>query len=354
MQCFASRLLPALLVLLVPATFSPAQVQGPPAYEKDPEFQRLKLEAQKLEHNPSYLTFVTDAWKKANVKAGGHCMECSKGMVLAATRLGDGRHAIQFAHEMDAAAERTVDHVSAKLLLGQATLALINNRKPDEHLLQEAHKALQEAEPAALSAYFYDGRVLSLLHQDEAAAASFRAYAEKTRQDDTMLARAQHFAARPELARMDMAPAMAFTTLAGKHFNLDAMNGRVVLIDFWSTWCGPCKQELPHLKKLAAQYANQPFELISISWDDDETAWKQYVAANGMTWNQYRDADHSLANLFGINSIPHFFTIDANGVLAAEDVGSGSNLDGRIRKLVAQAREPVPSELSVRPSVAGE
>lgn len=91
------------------------------------------------------------------------------------------------------------------------------------------------------------------------------------------------------------------------------------------------------MKKLAAQYADAPFELISVSWDANEKEWKDFVAANGMTWNQYRDATHSLSTSFGINAIPHYFTIDANGVLTAENLGSGSDIDGRIKKLVKQA-----------------
>ena len=269
-------------------------------------------------------------------------------------RLGDSKRAVQFAREMDVAAEQPVDHVRAKVLLGRAVLNTTNNKKPNTHLLQDAHTALQEAKAASLAAYYYDGRVLSLLHRDDEAAQSFAAYAEKTRKDDTLLVRARHFAAKPDLARMDMAPAMTFTTLSGKPFNLDNMNGRVVLIDFWATWCGPCKQELPHMKKLAAQYADQPFELISISWDSDEATWKEFVASNSMTWNQYRDADHSLSNLFGINAIPHYFTIDANGVLAAENLGSGSNIDGRIRKLVQQAREAAPAEVAGKLPLLGQ
>ncbi|MGI4758989.1 MAG: TlpA family protein disulfide reductase [Janthinobacterium lividum] len=317
--------------------------QSRPAYESDPSFQKLKLEAQRDARDGSLAGFVADQWKKANSKAGGHCMECFEGMVTAEMRVRDTKRAVQYAHDMDTAAESPVDHTRAKLLLARAVLAGVNNKKPDTHLLEDAHTALATAQPAALAAFFYDGRVLSLLHRDEEATKAFQTYAEKTRKDDVMLTRAQHFAARPELARQDMAPAMVLATLSGKQFNLDNMNGRVVLIDFWATWCGPCKQELPHMKKLAEQYAGQPFELISVSWDSDEAKWKDFVAANGMTWNQYRDANHSLSNAFGINAIPHYFTIDANGTLAAENLGSGSNIDGRIKKLVQQARESSPT-----------
>ncbi len=347
-------LLLSVLGLLPPAPSSAAQLKAHPLNEKDPDFQKLRAQAETLERNPANLNFSVDAWKKANGKAGGHCMDCFEHMVLIEARLHDGKHAMQFAHDMAAAAEEPADQMRAKLLLGRSVLYLVNNKIPDTRLLDEAHAALQDAKQASLSAYFYDGRVLSLLHRDEEAGKSFSTYAEKTVSNDPMLVRARHFAAKPELARMDMPPAMTFTTLAGKPFNLDNMNGKVVLIDFWATWCGPCKQELPHMKKLAEQYAAQPFELISISWDSDEAAWKQFVAANGMTWNQYRDADHSLSNLFGINAIPHYFTIDANGVLAAEALGSGSNIDGRIRKLVQQARESAPTEVAGKGALADE
>jgi hypothetical protein len=57
-----------------------------------------------------------------------------------------------------------------------------------------------------------------------------------------------------------------------------------------------------------------------------------------MTWVQYRDADHHLSNLFGINAIPHYFTIDSDGVLTAEMMGSGSDVEGKLKKLVARAK----------------
>lgn len=353
MKISALLLLP-LLASLTSVALSPAQLQTHPAYEKDPEFQKLRLQAEALERTSYNLSFAADTWKKANGKAGGHCMECFEHMVLVEAKLHDTKRTMQYAHDMAAAAEQPTDVLRAKVAMGRSVLYLVNNKKPDTHLLDEAHVALQGAEPAALAAYYYDGRVLALLHRDEEAGRSFATYAEKTPASDPMLMRVRHFAAKPELARMDMPPAMTFTTLAGKPFNLDNMNGKVVLIDFWATWCGPCKQELPHIKKLAEQYAGQPFELISISWDSDEAAWKQFVASNGMTWNQYRDADHSLSNLFGINAIPHYFTIDANGVLAAENLGSGSNIDGRIRKLVQQARESAPPDPAGRTSLDGE
>ena len=332
------RLRLAFLLLLSARLCAPAQQAVTPAYASNPEFQKQRAKALQTAHDPNGRTFSADAWLKANKIAGGHCMECFQSATTAAMAVGEYKKAAQISRDMDAAADQPSYHCVAQIGLARALLQAGGGRKPNTGMLEEAHAALVKAEVLAPAAYFYDGRVLSLLHRDGDASEAFATYAKKTRSDDVLLVRARHFSAHPELAREQMTPAVVVNTLGGKHFNLDEMNGRVVLIDFWATWCGPCNEELPHMKQLAAKYANEPFELISISWDSDEGKWKQFIADHGMTWNQYRDADHSLSNAFAINAIPHYFTIDANGVLTAENLGSGSNIDGKIKKLVEQAR----------------
>ena len=343
----------AFLLLLSARLCAPAQQPAAPAYASNPDFQKQRANALAMEHDPNGRTFVADAWMKANKAAGGHCMDCFQSAITADMTMGDYKKAAQMARAMDAAAEQPAYHCVAQIGLARALLQQGGGKKPNTGMMEEAHAALLKAEELSPAAYFYDGRVLALLQRDPEAADAFVAYAKKTRPDDPLLVRARHFAVHPALAREQMTPAVVVNTLGGKHFNLDEMNGRVVLIDFWATWCGPCNQELPHIKQLAATYANEPFELISISWDADEAKWKQFVAANGMTWNQYRDADHSVTNAFGINAIPHYFTIDANGVLTAENLGSGSNIDGKIKKLVEQARAMRESTATNTPSGAG-
>ena len=106
------------------------------------------------------------------------------------------------------------------------------------------------------------------------------------------------------------------------------MGGRVVLIDFWATWCGPCNEELPELKRIAKEFAGQPFVMISVSSDKDEAVWKEFVQKHEMTWVQYRDGDHKLADEFGVTAIPHYFTIDSDGVLTSESDGVGFGRGG--------------------------
>ena len=343
----------AFLLLLSARLCAPAQQPAAPAYASNPDFQKQRANALTVAHDPNGRMFVADAWMKANKAAGGHCMECFQSAITAAMTTGDYKKAAQIARTMDAAAEQPVYHCVAQIALARALLQQGAGKKTNTAMLEEAHAALTKAEELAPAAYFYDGRALALMQRDPEAAEAFAAYVKKTRTDDPLMVRARHFAVHPELARQQMTPAVVVNTLGGKQFNLDEMNGRVVLIDFWATWCGPCNVELPHMKQLAAKYANEPFELISISWDADEAKWKQFIATNGMTWNQYRDADHAVTNAFGINAIPHYFTIDANGALTAENLGSGSNIDGKIKKLVEQARAMRETVASSTPPATG-
>ncbi|MGC2888482.1 MAG: TlpA disulfide reductase family protein [Candidatus Acidiferrum sp.] len=137
-----------------------------------------------------------------------------------------------------------------------------------------------------------------------------------------------------------MAPAFAVTILDGQHLSLDDLTGKVVLIDFWATWCQPCREAMPHMREIAKKFQGQPLVVLSVSLDGDEQKWKDYIAKNEMTWLHYRDGGFTgpVSNLFGVKAIPHTFTIDADGVLQDEHIGDAS-IEGKLKKLVARAEE---------------
>ena len=79
--------------------------------------------------------------------------------------------------------------------------------------------------------------------------------------------RAQLYADKPEMVRTRMAPAFEITTMDGQHISLDDLQGKVVLMDFWATWCGPCREALPHIQKIAQKFQGQPLVILSVSLD---------------------------------------------------------------------------------------
>jgi thiol-disulfide isomerase/thioredoxin len=97
--------------------------------------------------------------------------------------------------------------------------------------------------------------------------------------------------------------------------------GKVVLLDFWASWCGPCRSALPNLKRLQAVYGGADFVLISISEDDDESAWRAFVSGHAMTWPQRLDSDGSLEQQYGVNALPTYVLLGRDGSLVQKIVG---------------------------------
>ncbi len=312
--------------------------ETPAAYTANPKFQK---EVAAAKEPRDLTTFRIDHWKKANKIAGGACEDCLLRIAELEYRSGDTKGTLQTTTELETHTTSPQVKAVAEYLRG-STLLYANQGRPKPEQLQAAtadFRAAAKNDPSLHMALFREGSALALEHQDDDARQAFSRFVELTPETDRFRIRARHFAENPALAREKMAPPFAVTTADGKQFTLDDMGGRVVLVDFWATWCGPCNQELPHIAKLAQEFAGQPFVLISVSWDKDPAKWHDFIASHGMTWNQYRDDDHQLSTAYGVDAIPHYFTIDSDGVLQDEKIGSGSNIEGKLKKLVARARE---------------
>jgi len=314
-----------------------------PAYESDPHYAAALAEANKLALTEQ-LGAAIDDYKKANKIAGGRCALCLDRLATLQIRVGNFKDAAATAAQLVALSGTPLEKSAAETQRGQA-LYMEGGDKPKPAQLQAADEELKAAladYPKNVAAHFFDGMVLARMGQMDAAREQFESSIAAAKPTDPAYLRAKRFAENPALSFQKMAPSFTVTALDGSKFTLDAMGGRVVLIDFWATWCGPCNEELPQMKKIAKDFAGQPLVMISVSWDSDESKWKDFIAKNQMTWVQYRDADHELSRRFAIDAIPHYFTIDSDGVLTAEMVGSGYDVEGRLRKLLAKAKTAEP------------
>jgi thiol-disulfide isomerase/thioredoxin len=97
--------------------------------------------------------------------------------------------------------------------------------------------------------------------------------------------------------------------------------GKVTLLDFWATWCGPCRHALPGLKQLQAVYGADKVEVISISEDEDEGTWQSFVAQNQMNWTQRIDSDHRMMQQYGASALPTYVLIGKDGNVVQQYVG---------------------------------
>src|SRR4051812_43124252 len=125
------------------------------------------------------------------------------------------------------------------------------------------------------------GIVLLKLKNDEEGVAVLKQFLQ-TAGDGMAAQTARRFIEKPRRARESFAPALSVTTLQGETYSLDAMAGKVVVIDFWATWCPPCVASVSELKDLRKKYPAEKLSLISISADDDDAKWKSFIEQKHM------------------------------------------------------------------------
>jgi len=224
------------------------------------------------------------------------------------------------------AADRAVKAANTDALRAQTRLyrCQMLSGEDDKKVLAQAEQDCREAlrlEPKVAEAHLNLGLVLMRENRDEEGLPEVRAYVEGWPKAQNV-GYAKKILAKPRAAREPVAPEFAVTCEDGRKIVSSDLAGKVVVIDFWATWCSACRAALPEMKELVRKYPSDKLVIISSSVDRDENAWRDYVIKKEMTWPQFLDKEDALTSAFGVHAFPTYIVIDGDGIIRKRIVGT--------------------------------
>jgi thioredoxin-like negative regulator of GroEL len=295
-----------------------------------PEFkQEFAAGKQAIEQNQ--FADAASHFSKANQLRNNKCSECY--VWLARIDMVQGRLA-QALGETDNAvltAASSSERASAQLYRG-----LIFGREGDLAGAEVAFKAAAAANPQCVECRFNLGFVLLKESKDAEGVEVLKNVAPEFA--GTLRGREiQRFIEDPSRIRRNFAPEFSARLRNGEEVNLDTLKGKVVLLDFWGTWCSACRVSLPLLKELAANADPDKVAIVSIDEGDSPKKWAQFIDDNGMQWAQVYDEDRSLYRAFGIDGFPRYFVLSKDGIILDEFKGWNQNEPDKIAAALERA-----------------
>jgi len=344
---------PALLILIAIAVMAllsfhihqprAAAAQDDEAYEQEVLKGKDLLRRRQFEE-------ALKSFKRANEMRGKKSAQCYDLIAEAYLGLGAYKNAVE-------SADKVIEFAGDdKMLLARAYnskgLALqASAEKKDQKKLQAAEAAFRQAltiEGVSPLVRYNLGVTLLQLNRDAEGLAEINQYI-KAQPNGAFTDTARKMAENPRRARENYAPDFSFTSLQGEYISLEDLRGKVVVLDFWGTWCRPCVDSVPSLRSMHKKYSKEPsFVLIGISSDTDEETWKEFTEQNKMVWPQYRDRDRRIHRAFGIRAFPTYILIDHEGIVRYQTIGAGwghsADLHAAIQKQVKLVAKSVEAQ----------
>jgi len=304
---------------------------------EDPEFANLMFSAKGT--GPSY-----DDYKQVFLESG--IITINGTDLMAKTKAGGTKTNIDN-ERLDDALKSVNDAYDTLAAKQKAATPEQQQSEAFEKENNKAEKAIEAQESGADKKFIQENpdSYISLITLDSYAysadyvniASLFNGLSDKIKQTE----RGKHFAERlPKLKAVALgaiAPEFAEADTSGKIINLSSFRGKYVLIDFWASWCGPCRHENPNVVKAFNRYKGQKFTIIGVSLDRPgaKDKWLAAIHHDGLTWTQVSDLkfwDSKTAGLYAVRGIPQNFLLDPDGKIIAKNL-RGDDLEDKLEEL---------------------
>ena len=312
----------AILWFAVLGVAAPARGQSSDA-GLDPAVQGLLREGKQALSAHRY-DEAEKTFKKANKMIHDSCLPCWEGIAHAEEGKGDLDGALKASEKAIAVAANDSQRAQIHDLRAEAFVAASDGAP------RQDDKKLKQAESEARESIHLDGdypnyhlRLAIVLFKEtldvegKSEARRYLDLAPNGPDSDWAISMIRD----PRRARGKLAPEFEVTTSLGDTLTLAGLSGKLVVLDFWATWCPPCRESVGDLKELTKKYSKDQVVLISVSADSDRKAWTDYIASKKMNWDQYWDESGSMRNLFGVHSFPTYIVIDGEGMIRDRIVG---------------------------------
>jgi len=339
------KLIAASLLMLVVA----ASWVAWPAHAQEDDAQAELTKGSELMRRRRYEDALK-SFKHANELRKGNCAQCLLDIAEAYHGLSAYKNVVDSCDKaIDLAAGDKELSISIYNLKGM-TLIESAERK-DQKKLQDAEAALRKgiAIDSEVSILHYNlGIALMQMNRDADGVAELKKYLE-LKPNSPNVEEARKMIENPRRSREAYAPDFSFTSAEGEYISTDDLRGKVVLLDFWGTWCPPCRESLPSLRDLYKRYSKEKaFMLISVSVRDEEATWREFTTKNQMVWPQAFDGDSKIQRAFQVRAFPTYILIDHEGIIRYRAQGYNfdreANLSDAIHKAIKVVAKSAPGE----------
>ena len=285
------------------------------------------------------------------LKQDSACLDCVEAIATVQQAMGNDKAALSTAAKMAAQASTPKSKARADMVTGRVYyeeyFAYTDGSGAFEKSPSRAQDALRHAEvafgravredPANEPLLMLHGHLLASLNRDSDASAAFAACAALPGVSQVECARAQRFSKNVSIAKNEPAPPFEATTLDGKKVSLDSLAGKIVLLDFWGTWCPVCRGDADYVQSLPDGFPKDRFVLLEIDSGDSHAAWVNYIDQHHLEGTQIQDDTSKLQSLFRVAVYPTYVILDGNGTIRMRVRGARGDLRDEIRKLLAES-----------------